>query len=163
MKNTPLRRALQKNGKTAQDLADATGYSYGAVKEYVRGDSPMPGKFIRGAALFLGELEEEWLAGSREKLYRTLEAEGAKQRAQVDAVELPGMTPTEEAVLRAMIARWNKAVPCRFSERLKRLAELARMMDAPLERFGTELEARELSDFRLAQLHALSLAMPRRK
>jgi hypothetical protein len=107
----------------------------------------------------------EWLLATGDALHVVLEADTDEERAQADAVPLPPMTPAESQLLRTTAARWIKADPCPFPDRLERLRELARMMDEPLERFGTQgkLDPRSLSDYRLSMLTALGLGMPPRK
>ncbi len=68
------------------------------------------------------------------------------------------MTPTESQLFRSVLARWIKARPCEFPERLERMEVLAGYLVPP---FGP-LDARTLTDYRVNVLAAVALAMPPR-
>jgi hypothetical protein len=72
-------------------------------------------------------------------------------------------TPTERQLFRSVLARWLKSDPLdRLEDRIARMKRLAEMMESPRQEFGAELDARRQTDFRLAMLHALSVAMRER-
>ena len=156
---TRLRRALTDSKKTAKALAEATGASYSATKNYVQGDRDPPASFIAKAAAFLGVSVEDLVEGDAALIVVLGPDESERAAALAASLQLPDMTPHEAQAFRSTLARWLKADEVEFPERLERMRLLAAYLDPP---FG-ELGPRELTDYRVIQLAALAVAMPPRK
>jgi transcriptional regulator with XRE-family HTH domain len=153
-----IRKAFDANGMSVRQLSKELGEHYTTVHRYMRGDGTPPADFVRRVATVIGQPIGE-IFGRDELLHSVLGAESDEERQAVDELDLPGMTPTEEMMYREKLARWIKADPCEFPERLERAEKLAAYLVPP---FG-KLDTRELTDYREAILLALGLAMPPRR
>jgi len=157
---TRLRRALTESGETAKALQAATGLkSYTTVHHYLSGRRDLPATFIAKAAAFLGVSVEDLVEGDEALLVVLAPANIIERKAAMPLLgTLPDMTPHEAQAFRSTLARWVKARPCKFSERLERMEVLAGYLVPP---FGA-LDARTLTDYRVNVLAAVALAMPLR-
>jgi hypothetical protein len=172
-----LKKALDDNGRTIRwlslQLAGVRGSAYASVYRYVTDpDVTPPLEFLVAAADAL-DRSLSWLLYGRESFSRTLhDVAGAvtdEQRADFDArmTKLPDLqTETTRLLFQNAAARWCQDRGS-YEERADKVAKLAQMLAGPLDEFGTRAELekdgrRGETDYIIAQLNALMLAMPKR-
>jgi len=170
-----LREALTGSPHTIKGASEELGVPYSTLRRYLDDARyPPPTTALIAAAELFGVSPEWLLTGLGSKwpdrtMAETLEAEGeADIRRASDAwSEISGRlnpSPTEEQAFRSYLARWLKADPVpTLEDRISRMVRLAEMLETPLAIFGTELDARRRTDYRLGMLQALGLAMPERE
>jgi transcriptional regulator with XRE-family HTH domain len=182
-----LSEALEDRGWTAMDLEralpDVKGSSNEQIRRYTRGGSDPNLEFLETASEALG-VSRAWLwpgigakrAGAaslgERSLYDVVSAETEEQRQTFDATlsKLRGfqdLTPLVKALFQNALARWiGPPRQKTFEECEDRTVQLWGLLLAPLEKLGTrgELAAepshRRETDYLVAMLHALMLAMP---
>jgi transcriptional regulator with XRE-family HTH domain len=170
-----LREALAGSTYTIKAASEELGVPYSTLRRYLDDARYPPPTNLLIAASELCGVSPEWLLtglGSKQPdrtMAETLEAENEADIRRVSQAwsEISGRlnpTPTEEQAFRSYLARWLKADPVpTLEDRINRMVQLAEMLEAPLAVFGSELDARRTTDYRLAMLQALGLAMPERE